>query len=201
MRRVQQVSMIIGQGENHMKVKLLYSAIASFGMLTLMSLPAFARDAVLSSNFANAKINLHSTPSVSASSRSFGVTGDRVRILDQRVGTNRNLWYYVQTYRSGIEGWVDGTYIRPVGGLGSGGPRDPVTVNANDRRFLVNNYEVHIYTVNGETRLNAFNRRANRTELRGEPVNVRRSSDGVTYTGRNAVFFLNNNGTRTLTIY
>ncbi|MBE9010697.1 SH3 domain-containing protein [Pseudanabaenaceae cyanobacterium LEGE 13415] len=184
-----------------MNVKLLFSAIASFGLVALSSLPAFARDAVLTSRFANAQINLRSTPSVAASSRGFGIGGDRVRLLDQRVGANRNLWYYVQTYRSGIEGWVDGTFIRPISGTGQGGPRDPVTINARDRRFLVNHYEVKVYTSDGQTRLNAFNRRTNQTELRGEPVNVRRSSDGVTYTGRNVVFFLNNNGERTLSIY
>lgn len=201
MCRVRQVSIVIGQGENHMNIKLLFGAIASLGMITLTSLPAFARDAVLTARFADSTVNLRSTPSGTALVRGFGVRGDRVRLLDQRVGTNRNLWYYVQTYRSGIEGWVDGTYIQPISGAGMGGPREPVTVNASDRRFLVNDYEVRVYTRNGETRLNAFNRRTNRTELRGEPVSVRRSPDGVTYTGRNAVFFLNNNGERTLSIY
>lgn len=186
-----------------MKVKVLFSAIASFGIIALSSLPAFARDAILVTRFADSTVNLRATPSVSAPLRGVGVAGEQVRILTQtRVGSNRNLWYLVQAYNTGAEGWVDGTYVQPIGG-GQGGPSygGEMTVIDRNQRYLVDDHEVRVFPQGGQTRINVFNRRVNRTQISGEPVSVRRSSDGVTYTGRNVVFFVHNNGQRTLTMY
>lgn len=181
-----------------MNVKHLLSAIAVFGAVALSSLPASARDAVLRADFVDSTINVRSIPDTNAPIRGYGIPGDRVRILDQRIGSNRNQWYYVQ-FPSGTRGWVDGTYARPlaIGGPGFG---EGVIVD-DDRRFLVDSYEVKVFPTGGQTRINVFNRRSSRTVLRGEPVSVSRRSDGVTYTGRNVEFFIHNNGKRTLTFF
>lgn len=186
-----------------MKFKIILSAIAAFGIMALSTLPASARDAVLKANSANSRISLRSTPSISAPPRAFGLPGNRVQILSQKVGTNGNLWYYVQFYRSGAEGWVDGAYVQPIESLGVGGPgfREGITETSRAARYLINHYEVRIFPSGSIIRLNAFNRRTNRTELNAVPVTVRHSADGVTYTGRNVVLFLHNNGERTITIY
>jgi hypothetical protein len=182
-----------------MNVKHLLSTIVVFGAVALSSLPASARDAVLTANFADSTINLRAIPNTNAQVRGYGIPGDRVRILDQRTGSNRNQWYYVQFYQTGTRGWVDGTYVQP---LSIGGPSygDGMIIDEN-RRFLVNSYEVKIYPAGGQTRMNVFNRRTNRTQLRGEAVSVNRNSDGVAYTGRNVEFFIHTNGKRTLTFF
>ncbi len=195
---------ILSQGENQMNIKIIFSAIAAFGVIALSSLPGSASDAVLKANSANARINLRSTPSVTASSRGFGLPGNRVRIIDQRIGTNGNRWYYVQFYRSGAEGWIDGTYVQPMESLGVGGPsfREGTTVTSRANRLLINNYEVRIFSRGGQTRLNVFDRRTNQTKLNAVPVTVRRTSEGVIYEGRNVELFLHdNNGEKTITFY
>lgn len=182
-----------------MKVKNLLSAIAVFGAIALSSLSASAKDAVLTANFSDSTINLRATPNVNSTVRGYGIPGDRVRIIDQRIGNNQNQWYYVQFYQTGAKGWIDGSYVQPlsIGGPGFG----EGTIIDEDRRFLVDSYEVKVFSRGGQTYINVFNRRVNRTQLRGEPVSVSRRPDGVTYTGRNVEFFVHNNGKRTLTFF
>ncbi|BAU10631.1 hypothetical protein LEP3755_11170 [Leptolyngbya sp. NIES-3755] len=199
MYRVWQVAKFLSQGENQMNAKIIVSAIAVFGAVALSSLPAFARDTVLRANFPDSRINLRAIPSVNAPLRGVGVPGDRVRILDQRIGSNRNQWYYVEFTRTGARGWVDGTYVQPlsIGGPGTPGGR----IVDSERRFLVDSYEARIFPSGGQTRMNVFNRRMRRTEINREPVTVNRTSDGVAYTGRNVELFLHNDGRRSLTFF
>lgn len=187
-----------------MNVKLIVTAIVSSAVVALGSnLPASARDAVLKSNYANSRINFRSTPSVGSTSRGFGFPGDYVRLVSQRVGTNGNRWYYIQSYRTGAEGWTDGTYIQPINSLPMGSDfRAPVTQTSRANRYLINHYEVRAFSRGGQTYLNVFNRRDNRTERNSVPVSVRRSADGVTYEGNDVVLFVhNNNGEKTITLY
>ncbi len=187
-----------------MNAKLIVTAIVSSAMVALgSSLPASAKDAVLKSNFADSRINFRSTPSVNSTSRGFGLPGDYVRLVSQRTGTNGKRWYYIQSYRTGAEGWTDGTYVQPINSLPIGGPasKEPITQTSKATRYLINHYEVRVFSSRGQTRLNAFNRQTNKTELRSVPVSVLRSTDGVTYEGSNVVMFISNNGEKTITLY
>ncbi|MGG6265273.1 SH3 domain-containing protein [Leptolyngbya sp. AN03gr2] len=187
-----------------MNAKIIFSAIASFGIIAFSSLPASARDAVLRANFADSTINMRAIPSVNAPLRGFGVPGDRVRILNQRIGSNRNQWYYIESARTGASGWVDGTYVRQLASRqpaigGRGLPPGPI-IDRN-QRYLVDDYEARVFPSGRQTRINVYNRRMRRTEINREPVTVNRTSDGVAYTGRNVELFVHNDGRRSLTFF
>ena len=191
-----------------MNVKIVTAAIVSFGIVALSSLPASARDAILRANSEDSRIDLRSTPSESSPSRGFGLPRDRVQIIGRpRTGTNGNPWYYVQSYRSGMEGWVDEAFVQPIvqplPAIGSDLAAQSMTATSRENRHLIDHYEVRIFFSGGATRLNVFDRRTNRTVLNGVPVTVRKSADGVTYQDREdrrVVLFLHNNGEKTITI-
>ncbi|MBD2080656.1 SH3 domain-containing protein [Leptolyngbya sp. FACHB-17] len=172
-----------------MNFKIVLSTIVSFGMVALSSLPALARDVVLRADSANSRVSLRSTPSNNAPALASAPSGNRVQVIVQRPGANGVTWYYVRS-STGAEGWIDAIYTRPVnrGGLGF----NDRTETDRSRRYLIQQYEVRLFSERSQVFLNVFDRNRNRTVANGVPVSVISGRDGVTYTGRNVVLFVHN---------
>ncbi|MGB3297072.1 MAG: serine/threonine protein kinase [Phormidesmis sp.] len=66
------------------------------------------------------QIPVYESPSFSAASPQYGVSGDRVSILQQSEGDDGNLWYRVR-FSSGAEGWVAQAYADPSSYAPDGG--------------------------------------------------------------------------------
>ncbi|MBD1843875.1 SH3 domain-containing protein [Cyanobacteria bacterium FACHB-63] len=172
-----------------MNFKIVLTTIASLGMVALSSLPALARDVVLRANSANNGVSLRSTPSNNAPAIASASSGNRVQVIVQHPGTNGATWYYVRS-SAGAEGWVDAFYTRPVnfGGLGF----NDRTATDRSRRYLIQQYEVRLFTEGSQVFLNVFDRNRNRTVVNGVPVSVINGRNGATYRGRNVVLFVHN---------
>ncbi len=57
------------------------------------------------------RINVRSAPSAQSQSLHYGLAGDVVKILDERVGRDKYTWQYVQ-FPSGAKGWVRGDLVQ-----------------------------------------------------------------------------------------
>lgn len=183
-------------------VKTIVSAIVSIGVLALTGLPASARDAILRADFPGDRINLLSTPSVESTPLGFGVPGDRVQVLAPMRVVNGDVWYRVRLRKTGAEGWVNETYLRDTTDAPSPNRR-PIIIVDRDNRYSLKDYKVRIFTTrDGQTRINVFNTQTGQTERNGVPVSERRNENGVSYEGRNVIFFMNyNTGEKTLQMF
>jgi hypothetical protein len=76
-----------------------------------ISLPAFARPAVLVSAQPSSQINVRSAPSTQSPSPHYGIPGDQVEILRTTFGENDIPWFYVR-FPSHATGWVRGDFVR-----------------------------------------------------------------------------------------
>ncbi|BAU09881.1 peptidoglycan-binding M23B family peptidase [Leptolyngbya sp. NIES-3755] len=95
--------------------------VLSFGILTSQVWLQFsdaaqpveaAQPAELIGNRQFAQINVRTTPSLSATIAGFAYSGDRIRILDRAQMSDGNLWYQMESNRSGITGWVQSNQVR-----------------------------------------------------------------------------------------
>lgn len=172
-----------------MNFKIILTAIVSFGVVALSGLPALARDVLLRANSANSRTTLRSTPSNNAPAIAFDFPGNRAQIIVQQPGGNGSTWYYVRS-STGAEGWIDAVYTRSPGEGGLG--FNDRTATDRSRRYLIQQYEVRLFSRGQQLFLNAFDRKSNRTVLNGVPVSFINGRDGVTYRGRNVVMFVHN---------
>lgn len=189
MCRTQQDAVFLSQGESEMNFKIVLTTIASFGMVALSSLPALAQDVLLRANAANSRVSLRSTPSDNAPAIASASSGNRAQIIVQQPGANGVTWYYVRS-SAGAEGWIDAFYTRPAnrGGLGF----NDRTATDRSRRYLIQQYEVRLFTEGSQVYLNVFDRNRNRTVVNSVPVSVISGRNGTTYRGRNVVLFVHN---------
>ena len=88
------------------------AAIAAIGL----SLPAFARPAVLVAQDYGSRINVRSAPSTQSYSPHYGLAGDRVEIIRQGYGEDGETWFFVR-FPSNATGWVRGDFVRYRGGM------------------------------------------------------------------------------------
>lgn len=82
-------------------------AALSMGILSLgAALPVLAQPGVLETQEAQSRINVRSQPETSSKIEHYGVSGDRVEVLEVTKGDDRYFWFYVRFNRSGAEGWI-----------------------------------------------------------------------------------------------
>jgi serine/threonine protein kinase, bacterial len=97
-----------------MKTKRFLCALFTTTVISIgLTLPAFARPAVLTGTQPGSRVNVRSSPSTQSASPHYGVVGDRVEVLRSIKGNDSYTWYYVQ-FKSGAEGWVRGDFVRLV---------------------------------------------------------------------------------------
>jgi len=98
-----------------MKLKSIASIAGSLLLTLSLALPALAEMGTLRGS-PGSRINVRSQPSTSASSPSYGLSGDRVDILRETRGADGYPWYYVEFPRSGVRGWIRGDLVQPDSG-------------------------------------------------------------------------------------
>lgn len=69
-----------------------------------------AQTAFLSGSDPTAQINVYSQPSFQSRSPHYGFAGDRITVLDETIGDDDYLWYFVR-FESGAEGWVRSDFV------------------------------------------------------------------------------------------
>ncbi len=85
------------------------------GMMAIASpLPALARPAILSATSADSAINFRSRPSTNGVVAYQGRTNDRIEVLEDQIGDDGYIWYFVRLENSGAGGWVREDLIRFV---------------------------------------------------------------------------------------
>jgi hypothetical protein len=92
--------------------RFLVGTIASVGMALVTATTINAAPAELTAADPNSQINLRSTPSTSASSKGYGLPGDRVEVIRQVQAEDGYTWYFVQFNESKAEGWIRGDFVR-----------------------------------------------------------------------------------------
>ena len=88
-----------------------------------------AQSATLKAAEADAQINLRERPTTQATSKGYGLVGDRVQLTKAAEGEQGLTWYYVKFDGSGAEGWVRGDFIDTSGQSASGGAAATVSVD------------------------------------------------------------------------
>jgi hypothetical protein len=78
------------------------------------------------------QINLYERPSFAAASPSYGLSGDRVTILQEAQGDDGDLWYLVR-FESGAEGWVSSAYADSSSASSGGSQADSSDDAGEDR--------------------------------------------------------------------
>lgn len=94
--------------------------VLSFGILTapIWLQPAIAQtpiatpSAELIGNKRFAQINVRIEPSTTGAIAGLAYSGDRIRVLSQTQTRDGQTWYKMESNRSGIVGWVQGTQVR-----------------------------------------------------------------------------------------
>ena len=97
-----------------MKMKRLYQLFPALttGTISLaMALPVFAQPGILEATDPRAQINIRSQPTMEANAHHYGLSGDRVDVLEIEKGKDGYFWFYVQFRTSDAEGWVRGDLI------------------------------------------------------------------------------------------
>ena len=89
----------------------ILAMLAAVAISVGVTLPVFAKPAVLTGQQPGSRINVRSQPTTASASRHYGLVGDRVETLDQTQGEDGYNWYYVR-FRSGAEGWVRQDFVR-----------------------------------------------------------------------------------------
>jgi hypothetical protein len=121
-------------------------------------LPVSAQPAVLRANSPNSVINLRSRPSTNGVIAYQGRSNDRVEILDEQIGDDGYIWYFVRLEASGAGGWVREDLIRSLNG------QRPITAPANSNS--VPNAARETCRNNAFARLNTFRGDVNITDAR-----------------------------------
>ena len=92
---------------------LITALVISFATL----LPALADTGTLQGT-PGGRINIRETPSTDAQVRHYGLSGDRVTILNQTNAPDGYRWYFVEFPSSGARGWLRGDLLRVSGNYG-----------------------------------------------------------------------------------
>lgn len=88
-----------------------WAGIATTAIALSLGVPALAIPAVLVGDDPDSEINVRAEPFPDGEELYYGFVGDEVEILDDAIGDDGYVWYYVQFSGSGAEGWVRGDYI------------------------------------------------------------------------------------------
>jgi len=118
--------------------RVIWSAVAATIASFAVALPSFARPATLIAQDSGSRINVRSAPSTQATSPHYGLAGDRVEVLQARIGQDQYMWNYVK-FSSGATGWVRGDFVRFSEGMArygvlSGNPGDRINVRSAPSR-------------------------------------------------------------------
>jgi hypothetical protein len=100
-----------------MMIKRLHQLLFSLTTATIslgLALPVFAQPGILEATDPRAQINIRSQPTTEASAHHYGLSGDRVDVLEIEKGKDGYFWFYVQFRTSDSEGWVRGDLIHLV---------------------------------------------------------------------------------------
>lgn len=104
-------------------------AIGGVTVAALAALPAWAQSAVLTARQPGSQIVVRSQPSTTAASPGYGLPGDRVDILEDRVGSDGLLWYLVRFDASGEVGWIRSDFVS-LQAQSSPAPQPPSRANS-----------------------------------------------------------------------
>lgn len=94
------------------KLSALVTLLATSALSLGVALPSWARPATLSAMDINSRINVRSTPSVTAKAMHYGTVGDRIEVLRTMSQPEDMDWHYVRFGSSGAEGWVRADFVR-----------------------------------------------------------------------------------------
>lgn len=87
-------------------------AALSVGILSLgAALPVLAQPGVLEARESQSRINVRSQPTTSSNIKHYGISGDRVEVLEVTKGSDDYFWFYVRFGQSQAEGWVRSDFV------------------------------------------------------------------------------------------
>lgn len=93
-----------------MQFKYVSAVVAALVVSVAAVLPALADTAVIRASAAG-RVNVREAPSTGSRIRHYGVSGDRVTILNQTKAPDGFLWYFVEFPKSGARGWIRGDLL------------------------------------------------------------------------------------------
>lgn len=92
-------------------LKYASALVTALIIAVVTALPGLADTGTLQGT-AGSRVNVRQSPSTSARVQHYGLSGDRVTILNQTNAPDGYRWYFVEFPTSGARGWVRGDLLR-----------------------------------------------------------------------------------------